>query len=172
MLKRHYFVWLAATVLFISGCAQSQNQNTYRYDEVGKSSAISFGTIIAIREIDIIGRNTGAGTAVGAAAGAGAGSYVGSGSGELWAVGAGLLLGAMAGAAAEQAMADSKGIEYTVTLESGITLTVAQNVAATDTPIGIGQRVIVQNSGGYQRVLPAAHLPSQVQRPVGITVVD
>lgn len=172
MLKRHYFVWLAAAVLLIAGCAQTQNQNTYRYDEVGKSSAISFGTVIAIREIDIIGRNTGVGSTVGAAAGAGAGSYVGSGSGELWAIGAGLVLGAVAGAAAEQAMADSKGMEYTVTLETGITLTVAQNIAATDAPIGIGQRVIVQNTGGYQRVLPATHLPTQVKRPVGIELVD
>ena len=65
MLKRHYFVWLAAAVLLIAGCAQTQNQNTYRYDEVGKSSAISFGTVIAIREIDIIGRNTGVGSTVG-----------------------------------------------------------------------------------------------------------
>lgn len=172
MLRRHHFIWLAAIALTIAGCAQTQNQNTYRYDEVGKSSAISFGTVIAIREIDIIGRNTGTGAAVGAAAGAGAGSYAGSGSGELWAIGAGLVLGAMAGAAAEQAMADSKGMEYTVTLETGITLTVAQNMAATDTPIGIGQRVIVQNTGGYQRVLPATHLPTQVKRPVGIEIVD
>ena len=31
---------------------------------------------------------------------------------------------------------------------------------------------IVQNTGGYQRVLPASNLPTEVKRPKGIKVVD
>jgi outer membrane lipoprotein SlyB len=162
----------AAACVFIvalGGC-QRPSQNTYRAEEVGKSSAVSFGTVLAIREIDIIGRNTGAGALGGGAVGAGAASYVGSG--NAWAIGGGLLAGAIIGALAEQAMADRKGLEYTVILESGVTLTVTQEKASDDTPIAKGDRVIVQNTGGYQRVLPAATLPTAVKRPQGIKVVD
>jgi outer membrane lipoprotein SlyB len=165
-----------ALVLLISLAAltacQRPGQSAYSYSEVGKSSAVSFGAILAVREIDIIGRNSGAGAVVGAAAGAGAGSYAGSGSGTNWAVGAGLVAGALAGGLAEQAMADRKGIEYTVVLESGVTLTLAQELQKTDAVIPVGTRVIVQNSGGYQRVLPATNLPTEVKRPQGLKVVD
>jgi outer membrane lipoprotein SlyB len=164
---------MAAVVSLLAvGACQHPSQNAYSYSEVGKSSAVSFGTIVAVRDIDIIGKNTGAGAVVGAAAGAGAGSYAGSGSGNNWAVGAGLIAGAIAGGLAEQALADRKGIEYTIVLESGVTLTIAQELPKTETAIPVGSRVIVQNSGGYQRVLPAASLPTEVKRPQGIKVVD
>lgn len=155
----------------LSAC-QNPNQSTYRHDEVGKSSAVSFGSIIAVRPIDIIGRNTGAGALIGGAAGAGAGSAIGSGSGNNWAIGAGSVAGAIAGAMAEQAMADRKGLEYTIVLESGVTLTIAQENPPNETPLQVGERVIVQNTGGYQRVLSATQLPTEVKRPQGIKVVD
>ncbi|MGE5537375.1 MAG: hypothetical protein ACM30I_02075 [Gemmatimonas sp.] len=164
-------VALLLSLFAVAGC-QHPSQNAYSYREVGKTSAVSFGTILAVRDIDIIGKNTGAGALVGAAAGGGAASYAGAGSGRNWAVGAGLIAGAIAGGLAEQAMSDRKGIEYTVVLESGVTLTVAQELPKTETVIPVGTRVIVQNSGGYQRVLPATNLPTEVKRPQGLKVVD
>ncbi|WP_420561668.1 hypothetical protein [Tepidicaulis sp.] len=158
--------------VFLAACAQRQSQNVYNHSEVGKSSAVSFGTVVASRVVDVTGENSGAGALVGAAAGAGAGSYIGSGSGEAWAVGAGLLVGAVAGAMAEQAMNDRQGIEYVVTLESGVTLTIVQEIGEGESQLPPGARVMVQNSGGYQRVLPADHLPTQINRPQGIQVVD
>lgn len=160
-----------AAATFLSAC-QNPSRNTYRYDEVGKSSAVSFGTVLALREIDIIGRNTGLGAAAGAGIGAGAGSYAGSGSGSAWAVGAGLLAGAVAGAVAEQAAANRKGLEYTVMLETGVTLTVAQESPASEPAIPVGSRVMVQNTGGYQRVIAADNLPTEMKRPQGIKLVD
>lgn len=170
LMRNLMLVCLAAALLL--GCAARQSQNVYRHDEVGKTSAVSFGTIVASRQVDITGENSGAGAVVGAAAGAGAGSYIGSGSGEVWAVGAGLVIGALAGAAAEQAMNDRVGIEYVVTLESGVTLTLVQEIAKGEAMLAPGDRVIVQNTGGYQRVLPASHLPTEINRPQGIKVVD
>lgn len=161
-----------ALALGLGACAKRPSQNVYNYDEVGKSVAVSFGTIVSRREIDITGRNTGAGAAIGAAAGAGAGSYVGAGDGNIWATAAGALAGAAIGAMAEQAAADRKGVEYIVVLESGVTMTVAQDVGRDDVLLDPGTRVIVQNSGGYQRVLPATNLPTQIERPKGIKVVD
>jgi len=168
--------FVAALVLLITAgvltACQNPSQNAYRYNEVGKSSAVSFGTVIAVRTIDIIGRNTGAGALVGGAAGAGAGSAIGAGSGNGWAIGAGLVAGAVVGALAEQAISDRKGLEYTVILESGVTLTLAQENPPNERPLEVGERVIVQNTGGYQRVLPASQLPTEVKRPQGIKVVD
>lgn len=157
--------------LMFSGCAR-QSQNTYRYDEVGRSSAVSFGTIVAVRPVDIIGQNTGLGAGLGATAGAGVGSQIGQGTGNAWAVVGGVIIGAVAGAIAEQAVADRTGVEYTVTLESGVTLTIVQETPQGERILGAGERVIVQNTGGYQRVLSATHLPTQIKRPAGIKVID
>lgn len=166
------FLCLALCAVSIAGCAQRQSQNVYNYDEVGKSSAVSFGTVVSSRIVDITGKNTGTGALIGAGAGAGAGSYAGGGSGEAWAIVGGALAGAIIGAAAEQAAADRVGIEYTVVLESGVTLTIVQEMAKGDAAIGQGARIMVQNSGGYQRVLPAASLPTAIARPEGIKVID
>jgi outer membrane lipoprotein SlyB len=162
---------LLTTFIAVAGC-EHPSRNAYGYSEVGKSSAVSFGTILAVRDIDIIGKNTGSGALVGAAAGGGAGSYAGGGSGTNWAIGAGIVAGAIAGGLAEQAMSDRKGIEYTVVLESGVTMTVPQELPKSETAIPVGTRVIVQNSGGYQRVLPATNLPTEVKRPQGLKVID
>lgn len=163
---------ILGVVLVLGGCARNQSQNVYRYDEVGQASAVTFGTVVSNRTVDIVGKNTGAGALVGAAAGAGAGSYIGNGSGSVWAAGAGLLIGAMVGAAAEQAAADRQGVEYVVTLQSGVTLTVVQDIGKDESVIPSGSRVMVQNTGGYQRVLPADALPTEIARPKGIKVVD
>ena len=105
-------------------------------------------------------------------AGAAAGSAFGSGSGNGAAIAGGLIAGVIVGAIAEQAMKDRTGMEYTVVLESGVVLTVAQEMGSGDQPINAGDRVIVQNSGGYQRVLPASNLPTAIQRPKGIKIID
>lgn len=162
----------AFIVIALASCAQRQSQSVYNYDEVGKSSAVSFGTVVSSRQVDITGKNTGTGALIGAGAGAGAGSYAGGGSGEIWAVAGGALAGAIVGGLAEQAMADRVGIEYVVVLESGVTMTIVQDMAKTDVAFQPGVRVIVQNTGGYQRVLPAANLPTEIARPQGIKVVD
>ena len=167
-----FLVALAIGLLSVAGCAARQSQNVYRYDEVGKTAAVSFGTIVSSRIIDITGQNTGTGALVGGAAGAGAGSYLGNGSGSVWGAAAGALVGVAVGLAAEQAAADRQGIEYIVVLESGVTMTVVQEIGKNDAPIQAGDRVIVQNTGGYQRVLPASNLPTQIARPQGIKVVD
>lgn len=78
------------TLTSLTGCMRL-GQNVYEYNEVGKSSAITFGTIVSIREVDIRGQNTGIGSTVGGLAGAGAGSYVGGGTGHYWGAGLGYL---------------------------------------------------------------------------------
>lgn len=69
-------------------------------------------------------------------------------------------------------MADRKALEYVVVLESGVPMTYVQEIHKEDRVFAVGERVVVQNSGGYQRVLPASNLPTEVKRPQGLKIVD
>ena len=60
----------------------------------------------------------------------------------------------------------------TIVTEKGETLTIAQYFKKDEPIIEVGQRVMVQTSGSYQRVLPAEHLPTEIKRPKGIKVID
>lgn len=158
--------------LALSACAKSPDQNRYNYNEVGQSVVAEFATIVSVKEVDITGRNTGAGALAGAAAGAGGGSYAGNGSGSVWAAAGGAIAGAAIGAAAEQALADHKGYEYIVVTENKKTKTIVQNQSPTDVVFKPGDRVLLQTKGSYQRLLPTDHLPDTVQKPKGFTIVE
>ncbi len=140
--------------LLLSACTHP-GQNRYGERDVGLNAVVAFGTVVSLRPVEIAGANTGTGALVGAMAGGYGGSQIGGGSGSLGAALAGIVIGAFAGQMAEQAARDRDGIEYVVRLESGVTVSIAQNVAADDVPIAAGQRVMVQTSGEYRRVLPA-----------------
>lgn len=169
---QHGIVPLLCGLLMLAGCAVQDGQSQYSYKDVGQSTLTDFATVIAVREVGITGENTGAGALVGAGVGAGAGSYAGSGSGDAWAIAGGALAGAVIGSMAEQAAANRKGYEYVLTKENGQTITIVQNQNPEDRILQPGERVMVQTSGSYQRVLPASHLPEQIKRPKGIKVVD
>lgn len=166
-----YVLLALAPLMFLIGCAQP-GQNRYDFNDVGKATTVEFGTIIASKPVDITGRNTGGGALVGGAAGLGAGSYIGSGSGQAWGQAGGMLAGALIGAMIEQAIADRTGIEYVITMHDGTTRTIVQNVGPNETAFQAGERVAVQTSGNYQRVLPASQFPEKIKRPKKIKVVD
>ena len=166
------FVTFLTAVLLLAACAKQPGQHQYGHGEVGKSTLVEFATIVNVREVGITGKNSGGGALVGAGVGAGAGSYAGGGSGSAWATAGGALAGAIIGAAAEQEAADRKGTEYTLVTDKGKPMTVVQNVNPEDQILRKGDRVMVQTSGSYQRVLPADNLPEKIKRPKGIKVVD
>ncbi len=156
----------------LAACAKDPSQNRYNYNEVGQSVIAEFATVASVREVDITGRNTGAGALAGAAAGAGGGSYVGNGSGSAWGAAGGALAGAAIGYAVEQSVADHKGYEYIVVTEEKKTKTIVQNQAPQDRVFKAGDRVLVQTKGTYQRVLPTDSLPDTVKKPKGFNIVD
>ncbi|HQS83505.1 MAG TPA: hypothetical protein PLY23_01145 [Alphaproteobacteria bacterium] len=158
-------------VASLSGCTKP-GQNQYSHKDVGQSTLVEFGTVLAVRNVDIIGENTGVGALIGAGTGAGAGSYLGGGTGNVWAIAGGALIGAAAGAFAEQGISDGPGIEYAIIKENGQTVTIVQNKKEGDIMFPVGSRVLVQISGSYQRVLPADNLPEQIKRPKGIKIID
>lgn len=155
----------------LTACAQP-GQNRYDWQDVGKDVTVEFGRVISERQVDITGKNTGVGAGAGMAGGALAGSMIGHGDGTIGGMIAGIVIAGVAGAVAEQAIADHKGIEYTITEHGGKTVTIVQNFAQGDPEIKVGQRVMVQTSGVYHRVLPADNMPTKVKRPKAITVQD
>jgi outer membrane lipoprotein SlyB len=157
------------SLLLLGGCVTS-GQSRYNYDEVGRATAVHFGTVLAVRNIDITGKNTGTGALVGGTTGGLVGTQIGQGNGGIAGVVGGVVLGAIAGAVAEQALANHSGLEYTIILENGKVVTVAQEQDKDDRVFKNGDRVMVQSGGSYQRVLPADNLPTEVDRPKGIKI--
>ena len=158
-----------AVVATVSGCAYP-SQNQYESYNVGHPIPVQFGSIVSARPIAIKGRPTGLGAASGAAAGAIGGSTLGHGTGSAAAALGLALVGLAVGAVAEQSLIDHPGVEYTVVMQTGQTYMLAQNLNPGDRILQPGERVMVQQGYGYMRVLPADNIPTDVQRPPGLTV--
>jgi outer membrane lipoprotein SlyB len=164
-----FYVILVIPLLVLT-CCSPQGQSRYNYDEVGQISVVEFGTIISARQVDITGKNTGTGAVLGGTAGGLVGSAIGKGGGNAAAIVGGLVIGAVAGAVAEQAMANHVGLEYTILLRNGKVITLVQDQEKKDRVFQPNERVMVQVSGSYERVLPADQVPTEMDRPKGITV--
>jgi outer membrane lipoprotein SlyB len=161
-----------AIALSVSACAPKQGQNVYKEGEVGISRAMEYGTVRSVREVQIEAKNTGIGTLGGAGIGAGAGSYVGGGSGNAWATAGAAVVGAVVGTMAESAINDRKGLEYTVTMQSGETKTIVQEMGEGEVVFKPGQKVALQycdrgehankcaDGKQYQRLLPVDTMPA------------
>lgn len=175
------FAVCVAVLSLLSGCSShwSQSQDKYKRAEVGQETRVEFGTILQMRQVELRPQTTGAGGLAGSVAGGVAASTIGSGSGKTAAVIGGAILGAIIGKTIEEAIDnddEEKGMEYMIAKNSGETITIVQNVDPSDAPMKVGDRVIVQTDddyflhkrGSYRRVLPANHLPTQMQQPQGI----
>lgn len=158
-------------VFTLSSCA-TDSQNTYGDYDIGRQNEVEFGRIVRVREVKIQGQNTGVGSTVGATAGGIAGAQIGQGNGSVAGAIGGVVIGAIIGGIAEQQAQKRKGIEYTITKRNGKTVTIVQNIAKDDKPLLKGQRVLIQTSGKYMRVLPDDDLPEKVKKPKKIEVVD
>ena len=167
-MKARNLICALLPTFFLLACA-NPGQNRYMEAEVGKIQTITFGTIVTSREVEIQGESTGVGAALGATGGVG--GVAAASTTVTGAVAAGIVAYAV-GAMVEEQLQKRQGVEYIVTLETGLTVTLVQNLNQGDRVLAVGERVFVQNAGAYQRVLPASHLPTEVERPEGMTVVD
>ena len=158
---------LITAMLVLSAC-DFEAQSRYKYYEVGQIQNAEFGTVIGVRDIDIIAESSSSGGIIGGVAGGVGGAYLAGGGGSLVTLVAGAVIGANAFAALEQAVRNRGGVEYIVVLRNGKTITVAQNVVPKDIIHNINDRVLVQINGEYHRVLPANKLPTEIERPKGI----
>lgn len=150
---------LATAILSLNACAPRLGGNDYALSGTGEIGQTFMGTVTAARPVNLTGQDKhqdgklGVGAIAGAGAGAVAGSLIGKGS-TPWITGT---LGALAGGAAghmiERKATEQEGREYTVKLDQGDTITIAQGL---EPAIGVGQRVrVIHSAKDRSRVVPA-----------------
>jgi outer membrane lipoprotein SlyB len=89
---------LLLTVAGLLTACDFSTQTRYKYSEIGKSQVVNFGTVLAVRDIDIIAESSAGGGIVGGACGAIGGAGIGSGSVSIAGVIGGAVVGATVGA--------------------------------------------------------------------------
>lgn len=149
--KSSFFLAAACPLLFVS-CAQTSNTgDTYSKHEAGHAQSVKTGRITSIRNIKIEGGNT-AGKLIGGVAGGVAGHNIGSGStaNTLGAIG-GALVGSAVGSHVQQGAGSRAGLEITVKLDAGGSISIVQEVSSKES-FRTGDRVRVLYNGSKTRV--------------------
>ena len=150
---KRLFISILIIALFCSlmiSCASSRSGKVYSRDTARQVHTVKLGTVEVVRNVQIEGTKTPAGTIAGAAVGGVLGNAVGSGSGRTIATVVGALAGSMAGAAAEEGITKKDALEITVRMDSGETIVVVQEA---DMEVMAGDRVrVLAGPDGSMRV--------------------
>lgn len=147
---------LAATLVLslgLAGCVSGLQGSTYSRTEARQVQDVAFGTVIGTTPVVIEGNRSGAGQLPGAVIGGVAGSAVGEGKGQQIFTILGAVGGAVVGSMVEEQATRAQGLELTVRLDSGRTLSIVQEVDSVDA-FREGQRVRVLTQGQLARVSP------------------
>lgn len=141
---------LCLLLLLFAGCASSKAGDVYTRDEARKAQSVEMGIVEAARPVQIEGTKSMVGTVAGAAIGGLAGASIGHGWGSAVGAGVGAVAGGLAGSAIEEEATKKDGVEVTVKLDSGRTISVVQEATEKFYP---GDRVrILTNDRGTTRV--------------------
>ncbi|MCT4535400.1 glycine zipper 2TM domain-containing protein [Halodesulfovibrio sp.] len=152
-LKRYQLVLVLIALTVLAGCTNRYNPNVYSGDQAMQADSISYGTITRMNAVTIKDDNTGVGLVGGGLAGGLVGSTIGGGSGRVLGAVGGAIVGATAGALAEDEFQKTDGIQITVRLDSGRSVSIVQ--AAEGSNFSYGQRVrVITSPNGKSRVLP------------------
>lgn len=149
---------LAAALLAggLSACAPQDTGGVYSTAAIGRTAAVSYGTIVGTRPVTVRGGGSGLGTAAGAVAGGVAGSFIGGDprSNVLGGLG-GALLGGLAGNAIGSGVSTGQAVEFTVREDTGGDFQVVQT---NEEGLQAGDRVVVSR-GDRTRISRAAGGP-------------
>ena len=139
-----------AIAVLLAGCTSDYSGNKYEGATVGEVQRTEKGQVISLRKVELKPENSMTGTALGAVGGGLVGSAFGGGNAKLLTAAAGAVAGGIAGNAIASRTQD--GVEYTVKLDSGAVIAIAQ---APTPPISVGQRVhVIYSQKGRSRVVP------------------
>ncbi|NMG04778.1 glycine zipper 2TM domain-containing protein [Azoarcus taiwanensis] len=141
---------VAAASLVMAGCASGLGGGTYERAEARRAMTVQYGSVEAVRRVQIEGTKTPVGPVAGAAVGGIAGSGVGGGRGRGIATVLGAVAGGVAGAAIEEGVTRRTGVEVTVRLSNGQLLAVVQEDGGEN--FRPGERVRVLRDGATTRV--------------------
>ncbi|WP_296054763.1 glycine zipper domain-containing protein [uncultured Amphritea sp.] len=152
-MNKAIIVTFTAVVLMLQGCASSLTGDTYSRSEARRVQNVEYAWVDAVKPVVIEGRtDSPLGAGAGAIVGGIAGSSVGEGKGSSIASVVGAVAGGIVGQRIEESSTRKQGQEITVTLESGRTISVVQEVDS-DGFFQPGERVRVLRQGSTVRIV-------------------
>ncbi len=128
-MKRMLLTMVVALSVGIGGCASNLSGQSYSRAEARTVQQVQYGTVEAVRPVQIEGTKTPVGPLAGAVVGGVGASAIGQGRGSAVAAAVGAVAGGLAGAAAEEGLTRRQGVEITVRLDSDRTIAVVQQAA-------------------------------------------
>ena len=137
----------------LTGCVSGLQGSTYSRSEARQVQEVEFGTVLSTNPVVIEGKQSGAGQLPGAIIGGVAGSSVGEGKGQQIFTILGAVGGAVVGSMIEEQATRTQGLELTIKVDSGKTLSIVQEVDNVNV-FREGQRVRVLTQGALARVSP------------------
>ena len=137
----------------LTGCVSGLQGSTYSRSEARQVQEVEFGTVLSTNPVVIEGKQSGAGQLPGAIIGGVAGSSVGEGKGQQIFTILGAVGGAVVGSMIEEQATRTQGLELTIKMDSGKTLSIVQEVDNVNV-FREGQRVRVLTQGALARVPP------------------
>ena len=144
---------ISLLTLGLTGCVSGLQGSTYSRSEARQVQEVEFGTVLSTNAVVIEGKQSGAGQLPGAIIGGVAGSSVGEGKGQQIFTILGAVGGAVVGSMIEEQATRSQGLELTIKMDSGKTLSIVQEVDNVNV-FREGQRVRVLTQGALARVSP------------------
>ena len=144
---------ISLLTLGLTGCVSGLQGSTYSRSEARQVQEVEFGTVLSTNPVVIEGKQSGAGQLPGAIIGGVAGSSVGEGKGQQIFTILGAVGGAVVGSMIEEQATRSQGLELTIKMDSGKTLSIVQEVDNVNV-FREGQRVRVLTQSALARVSP------------------
>lgn len=142
---------ISLLTLGLTGCVSGLQGSTYSRSEARQVQEVEFGTVLSTNPVVIEGKQSGAGQLPGAIIGGVAGSSVGEGKGQQIFTILGAVGGAVVGSMIEEQATRTQGLELTIKMDSGKTLSIVQEVDNVNV-FREGQRVRVLTQGALARV--------------------
>lgn len=151
MIKKVGVAMALIASLGVAGCTSSMDENTYSRNEVYGAQDVYYGTITALRPVNIEGTKTPIGAIAGGAIGGLAGSTLGGGKGSYVTAIIGAVGGGLLGAKGEEYFTRGNGVEITVQGDDGRTRAFVQSINENER-FRLGDRVKVSGTMGKYRV--------------------
>ncbi|MEO8559535.1 MAG: glycine zipper 2TM domain-containing protein [Rhodospirillales bacterium] len=130
-----------AALVGLSACQPQNTGTTYSGYEIGRPAPVDRGVIVAARDVEVRGPNSGVGTVVGVGTGAVAGSYIGHGGrGSILGAIGGAIVGGIVGTAIEDSANRGYATEFIIQRGDGAQFSVVQT---NEDRLQIGERVVV-----------------------------
>jgi len=144
---------ISLLTLGLTGCVSGLQGSTYSRSEARQVQEVEFGTVLSTNPVVIEGKQSVAGQLPGAIIGGVAGSSVGEGKSQQIFTILGAVGGAVVGSMIEEQATRTQGLELTIKMDSGKTLSIVQEVDNVNV-FREGQRVRVLTQGALARVSP------------------